>query len=210
MKYTYQQKNTKTGGFTLIETMVAVFILTLAFAGLLTLQSSSLFNARYARNEITANYLLQETADYIRNDRDTTAFLQKDSGGGWAAFIAKYSSCMPSSSFSSSGGCYFEPAQLLAGSGSITQCPSNSPLFGTSTCPVLNYDPTAAYNDFYTYKTTDKTTGVALAASDFKRQIIMSNSANPDELDVKITIEWQNGTLVRNRSLIITLTNWNK
>jgi type II secretory pathway pseudopilin PulG len=191
----------KNGGFTLIETMVSVFILTLAFAGLLTLQSSSLFSARYARNEITANYLLQEAADYVRNDRDTTAFLHNNSGT-WTTFVQKYNNCM--TSFSSTGGCYFEPASEPS---TISKCSNASPTFGTSTCPVLYYDPTAGYNDFYTYNSADKVSGAPLALSDFKRQVVMQNT-NPDELDVKITVEWQNGSLVRSRSLVVTLTNW--
>ena len=79
--------------------MVAVFILTLSLASLLTLTSSSVFSARYAKNDITANYLLQEVADYIRNDRD---------GSLATCFLAN--------------GCYFEPASISVVP--PTACPS--------------------------------------------------------------------------------------
>lgn len=208
MKFSFQQKNR---GFTLIETMVSVFILTLAFVGLLSLNAESLFSSRYARNEITANYLLQEAADHIRNDRDTTAFLGNDPdvNTGWVNFLNKYGynggatpgTCF--AAFSSTSGCYFEPADSVP---TVSAC-NTAPDFGVYRCPVLNYDPDATNNDFYTYKNPSGT----YVKSVFKRQVVMAiNTNNADELDVKITVEWQNGTLVRSRSLVITLLNWQK
>lgn len=60
----------KQQGFTLIETLIAVFILTLTIGGLLTLAANGYFSVRYARNQIVANNLLQESLEYIRNSRD--------------------------------------------------------------------------------------------------------------------------------------------
>lgn len=69
-------------GFTLIETLVALFILSLVFASVISLMSSTVFSARYAKNEIKAMYLAQEGIDYVRNLRDSIAFRQND----WASF----------------------------------------------------------------------------------------------------------------------------
>jgi prepilin-type N-terminal cleavage/methylation domain-containing protein len=197
-------------GFTLIETMIAVFLLTIAFVGLINLNAQSLFSARYARNQITANYLAQEAIDYIRNDRDSTAFLDNSAlgGNGWTTFLNHYGynngspvNCF--ATFSSDEGCYFEPADV-----SINPIACiNTPDFGVNKCPTLLYDPMASNNDFYTYHNTSGT----LTGSGFKRQILMwLNPANPDELDVKVTVEWQNGTLVRSRSLQVSLLDWQK
>lgn len=208
MKNIRIQKNT--GGFTLIETMIAVLLLTAAIITLLNLNATSLFSSRYSKNEITANYLLQEAADYIRNDRDTTAFLQNDPtvNMGWVTFLNKYgynNGSSPSvcfASFNGTNGCYFEPADTGT---AINTC-ATSPTFGTSRCPLLNYDETATGNDFYTYRGNAST-----VPSIFKRQVTMAiNSLNTDELDVKVTVEWQNGTLVRSRSLVFSLLNWQK
>jgi prepilin-type N-terminal cleavage/methylation domain-containing protein len=188
MKILSKQKNS---GFTLIETMVAVFILTIALSSLLSLNASSIFSSRYAKNEIVANYLLQEAIDYIRNDRDTIAFQQNNMGDGWNAFLSKYSAC-------TGVGCYFEPALF---STAIIQTCSFTPIFGVLSCPILNYDDTASNNDFYTYQT-----GIGIP-SNFKRQILMSRPS-PDELDVKVTVEWLNGNLVRSRFLQTTLMKW--
>jgi prepilin-type N-terminal cleavage/methylation domain-containing protein len=184
------QKNT---GFTLIETMVAIFILTLALSALLTLTSNSTFSARYARNEITANYLAQEVADYIRNDRDNIVFNQK---GGWTNFLNTYGYTGSNACFSASG-CYFEPANML--SFPQTVCPGG-------VCPYFNYDETATFNDFYTYRTPG-----TIVKSIFTRKVLMSvPAANPDELDVTIRLDWLNGNLPRSRTLQITLLNWQK
>lgn len=69
-------------GFTLIETLVSLLILSLVITSVITLLSSSIFSARYAKNEIKAIYKAQEGVDYIRNLRDSIAFLQND----WLAF----------------------------------------------------------------------------------------------------------------------------
>lgn len=78
-----QNKNTKYNkGFTLVETLVALLILSLVFTSVISLMSSTVFSARYAKNEIKAMYIAQEGIDYIRNLRDSIAFQQND----WASF----------------------------------------------------------------------------------------------------------------------------
>lgn len=199
MEYTFTQKNR---GFTLIETMVAVFILTLALTGLLGLNASSIFAARYARNEISANYLMQEAVDGIRNDRDTTAFL----GGDWNAFITKYG--YPNTScFDKTKGCYidFTDQTSLGVAPVVTRC-DVTPDFGTSRCPSFYYDDTATHNSFYTYQ--NPTTGT-YPKSNFKRQIILSiNPNNPDELDILVNVEWLNGSLAHTQSLQSSIFKW--
>src|SRR5574344_1635091 len=74
-------------GFTLIETMVSILILSVALAALISLISGSLFISRYNKNEITVNYLLQEVIDYVKNDRDTKIFQE---GQDWDSFLSEY------------------------------------------------------------------------------------------------------------------------
>ncbi len=57
-------------GFTLIETMIAVTILTLAMAGPLFTASRSIIAAQTARDQLTASYLAQEGIEYVRMMRD--------------------------------------------------------------------------------------------------------------------------------------------
>jgi prepilin-type N-terminal cleavage/methylation domain-containing protein len=66
-------------GFTLIETLVAITVLTMIIIGPLTLATRSIGASLFSQNQITASYLAQEAIEYILNLRDTN-FLQ---GAGW-------------------------------------------------------------------------------------------------------------------------------
>jgi len=196
MKLINKQKNRNfklsNSGFTIIETMVAVFILTTSLAALLNLTASSAVTARYSRNEIIANYLLQEAVDFIRNDRDTIAFQGNVDGSGWSNFKSTYSSCF------FDAGCIIEP---IKGNSSIQSCLNSTS--GINGCPLLKYSDNLAENrGFYSYEGTTN--------SVFRRQIKMYNNAdNPeDEIDIVVTLEWQNGGVTRSRTLNSSLLNW--
>ncbi|GMU74463.1 MAG: hypothetical protein AMXMBFR44_6600 [Candidatus Campbellbacteria bacterium] len=61
------------GGFTFVETLVAISVLLVAVAGPLFLASQGLRAARIARDQISANYLAQEAVEYVRFRRDNNA-----------------------------------------------------------------------------------------------------------------------------------------
>lgn len=198
-------KNIKNNnGFTLIETMIAVFILSVSLSLILSTIGSSLFSARYAKNDITANYLIQDVMDYIRNDRDTIAFQQKnDPQGGWNNFLNKYGYGRSSDCFSRFG-CEIEPANINS-LPNINQC-SEAHTWGTIDCKVLQYDENASNQDFYTYLNV----GVP---SNFKRKVNMSINPNfniGDQLDITVTVEWLNGNVVKSRTLRTSLLDWQK
>lgn len=66
---TLLQKNKKTG-FTLIETMVAVTLLSISIVAPMTLVTRSLSSAYYARDQITAFNLAQDALEGVRAIRD--------------------------------------------------------------------------------------------------------------------------------------------
>jgi prepilin-type N-terminal cleavage/methylation domain-containing protein len=68
------------GGFTLIETMIALTLLSLSIVAPMTLTAQSLGAAYYARDEITAFYLAQEGLEAVRSVRDNN-ILQDAQGG---------------------------------------------------------------------------------------------------------------------------------
>ena len=59
-----------TTGFTLIETLVAIFILAMSITSAMTVVSSSLQASFYARDRIAAYFLAQEAIEMIKNKRD--------------------------------------------------------------------------------------------------------------------------------------------
>ncbi len=178
-------------GFTLIETMVSIFILTIALSAFMSVVASSLFTARYANNEITANYLLQEAVDGIRNERDT-AFQRQvlGRGSGWYQFQEIYGGNNSSKCFTANG-CDFEVKNV---SRTIAAC--------GSTCRPLVFDVNATNGSLYNYGTTGSN-------SIFRRKVVMSiNSSNTNQIDVTVTVDWSNGNKPRSRILKASLTNW--
>lgn len=62
--------HTKQSGYTLLETLVAIVILTLCIVAPLSIASRALFSSSVARGEVTAFYLAQEAIEGVRNVRD--------------------------------------------------------------------------------------------------------------------------------------------
>ncbi|MFZ3043509.1 MAG: prepilin-type N-terminal cleavage/methylation domain-containing protein [Minisyncoccia bacterium] len=104
-------------GFTLIETMVAVSILTLAIAGPLFTASRAIVAAETARDQLTASYLAQEGIEYVRMMRDNVFLATYQAGGfnisntAWTSFVtgdgsASIASCRAST-------CTLDPARAM-------------------------------------------------------------------------------------------------
>jgi len=91
-----QYRKTKTG-FTLIEALVAITILTAAIVGPLAIVSQSLIDAQIAKDKLTATYLAQEGIELVRAHRDTGA-LEGDSD-----WLSNVDACRNTS------GCYIAP-----------------------------------------------------------------------------------------------------
>lgn len=69
-KKNIKQKRTEKG-FTLVETLVAIFILMLALTGPIYLATLALRTAVGSRDGISARYLAEEVVEVLRNKRDT-------------------------------------------------------------------------------------------------------------------------------------------
>lgn len=80
-------------GFTLIEAMIAVTILTLSVVGPLFTANRAILAAETARDQLTASYLAQEAIEYVRMMRDDAflnAFRNNDpsaSVNAWNDFV---------------------------------------------------------------------------------------------------------------------------
>lgn len=106
-------------GFTLIETMIAVTILTLAVAGPLTTASRAVVAGDLAHDQLTASYLAQEGVEYVhamRDDEYLSAYRSNTTS----------SSCSWSSSSATVSCAAWNDFLTGADAASITQCISKS------------------------------------------------------------------------------------
>lgn len=67
---------TRQSGFTLIETFVAIVVLTIAVLGPMTLLSRALQDSRYIKDEIIATFLAQEGVEQVIDKRNNKQNLQ--------------------------------------------------------------------------------------------------------------------------------------
>ncbi len=186
--------NKKNKGFTIVEAIIAIFILTISVSSMLGVTASAIISSRYARNEIIANYLLQEAVDSIRNSRDTIAFQKKDLyGDSWATFLSRYG--YSGARCFSSKGCYldienFDPADING----------NDVIGCDSSCPKLRLDE---INGDYNITSDNE--------SIFTRWVEMEY-INADEVKATAYIQWKNeaSSVSKTQSLEITLLNWQK
>lgn len=202
------KKRNSNSGFTIVEALVAVFLLSVSVSSMLGVNAASSSTAKYANNEITANYLLQEAIDSIRNSRDTIAF-QKINGGTWESFLNQYgyntlteerTKCF------STDGCTisvqnFDPS--LGDQGlNIVGC--------NTECPSFKYDDSGedsggTLQPFYYYAEEGE-------ISNFKRTIKMDIDIgnNPDEITIIARVDWFNGESAKFQTLESYLLNWQK
>ncbi|MEK7566807.1 MAG: prepilin-type N-terminal cleavage/methylation domain-containing protein [Patescibacteria group bacterium] len=71
-------------GFTLLETLVAVSILSLALAGILSLSAIGIHSSSNSANQIKAFFLASEAVEYVRNKRDNNIL----AGSGWLSGLS--------------------------------------------------------------------------------------------------------------------------
>lgn len=176
-------------GFTLIETMVAIVILVITIGAIFSLAAGSIFSARYARNQITATYLLQESLESIRNDRDTAA---QSPTFNWNTWISGFQSkgCMAQ-------GCIVDP--YLNQTLTVTSCSGGD-------CPAVRYFESGFYGYNNTYEGINSNNSYNTT---FVRKIIFdSNSGDPNQYTVTGTITWYNGSQLKTLSQQMLITNW--
>jgi prepilin-type N-terminal cleavage/methylation domain-containing protein len=204
--------------FTLIETLVAISILTIALTGPLAVIAQALKSSYFARDQITAYYLAQEAIEYIRNQRDINGLkgIDASTSESWLANIA-VDPTDPGNSlvnpYTASGESNSIKANLTRTSTgyTLTRC--------SSECPKLRINPT--------YSTDTPTSEVlygdfnSSTDSIFTREIIFSEPPPyndpvdetrilPSEREVIITVrvKWQTPSGEASVSLREHLTNW--
>ncbi|MBI5742812.1 MAG: prepilin-type N-terminal cleavage/methylation domain-containing protein [Candidatus Niyogibacteria bacterium] len=117
MKVKSQKSKVKSfcGGFSLLETLVALAVLTAAVTGPMNLATVSIRSASLAHNNIIASFLAEEGMELVRAKRDAGAY-----GGGW---LSNLGPC--------TGG---QSCIINVVDGAVSAC--------SGTCPKIKYDST--------------------------------------------------------------------
>lgn len=189
-------KNFSAGrGFTLIETLVAITVVTLAVAGPLTSATRALVTAQLAREQLTASYLAQEGIEYLRlmRDNEYLAFAGTGSGAStaaWTDFTAGSSAASITSCIAST--CTLDPArQMGTGSG-----------FSLNTCSGAGCTALYLANGIYTQQSN-----IGGTKTPYVRTIKATTVSTTDER-ITSTVTWVSRGITRTITVTDHLTPW--
>jgi len=178
----------KNKGFTIIETLVAVFILSVAITGPLVFAQSGLRAAFLARDQITALFLAQDAMETIKNMRDTKGLT---SPGGGVSWLTVFGQCV-----NDPDGCEID---------TTPEDPVLTPCSGS--CRKLRYNQSNGYQ--YNGSSSDETI--------FKRTVYINqsrtgNGNQPAQYQIRVVVKvtWQTHERIGERSIVVqeNLFNW--
>ena len=139
------------GGFTLIESLVAITILITAILGPMSIAANGIASAGYVRDQTTAFFLAQEGLEYVRNMRDSNALTTPP-----LDWLAGLSACVSSS-------CTINPSNNI-----INAC--------TGTCPAVRYDSTSNMYGYAAGSETNFTRTISITTSVADREVVVSST----------------------------------
>lgn len=160
--------NTKKYGFTLVESLVAISILSMSIAATFTAVQSSLQNSSIAKDQTTAYYLAQEAVEIIKNKRDQNALYNI---GGFSNTWLTGMSANPADP------CYFGKVCRV----DATEVSPNDIVYcGMSfdSCPVLNKEASGLFRY------------IGGTPTIFKRGVQLREVVPGVEVEVKVNISW--------------------
>jgi len=200
-------------GFTLLEVLVAVLLLSITVVALLTLVSDSITSATYGKNDITATYMGQEALDYFRNARDTKLH-QGPTTVTWNEFLRGTEPTTTNDEFGDPAGgtdCYSAIGCELDIFG--LNSTGNPPYVRGCllSCTEVKKAISASLGgvSYYTinYGTTGTPTGFVRTIR-LKQPTGTAFNSGSDVLFVEVTVTWHNGTYLRSKVFTETLYNW--
>lgn len=172
-----QESPSTTQGFSFIETLVAISVLTIGIMGPLTIVVETLQSAQIARDQVIAHYLAEEGLEYIRYIRDTNVLRNAD----WLSNDGMQNDC---------GGdgdpCEIQDITNVVGNGAPD-------IMGNGNCslpPPLACPPVAYSNGQSRY-------GANGSNTIFTRKIVVTETVDNVEAEVVVTVMWntQAGTM---------------
>jgi prepilin-type N-terminal cleavage/methylation domain-containing protein len=185
------QNNKLAGGFTLVETLVAISIFSLALTAFFTAARFNIAATTSAKNEVIALYLAQDALEYVRAKINDRMIRGQDPSDQWLK--NGFDKCIDEPD-----GCFIDtrldPSFPISTNEYITVC-------GGGVCPVLQYN---TITNQYGYGT-----GAGWVGTQFRRRIVMTEydlygvsiQTGTEEVAVTVIVEWPSGFGTRNIAL---------
>lgn len=175
------------GGFTLVETLVAIFILIISITGPLAVAQSGLRAAFLSRDQTTAFYLAQDAIEFVKNKRDDNV-IDNVIIGSAVDWLDGFDGCETAS------GCTID---TTTESGTIANCSLSDP--GCDAYNPLKYD---SVNYQFGHSGADD--------SIFTRVVYISETEVGKEAEVKVKITWTSSPTVGLREIEVReyIYNW--
>ena len=164
LRYTLHVTRYKNKGFTFIEVIIAISVITTGIVGTMLAVQKVIYATQQSYSRLTAAYLAQEGIEIVRNVRDTNWLQQRSVAVSWDDGLAPGN---------------YEADYTVTTQENPTLTPCASP------CGYENLSFLAANeSDFYNYFSSDET--------QFKRRITIEKPA-ADFLRVLVTVYWNEG-----------------
>jgi prepilin-type N-terminal cleavage/methylation domain-containing protein len=189
--------NKKNNGFTLVETLVAISILSLSILSGFTAVQNSLKSSVTAKNQMIAFYLTQDAMEFIKNKRDENGLVYintvSPSPNTWLDGIVTVANGAGSGPCGAGKTC-----RIDSGANTVTDCAGDG-----ANCINLRQDKVinSATKGLYGY------TG-GWTDSGFRRSISIQSIVPNEEVLVTITIYWTQG--IQSKSFQISQSLFNR
>ncbi len=195
MKYSNYKKNI--GGFTVVEALVAIAILLLSITSAFSVAQSSLQSSNFAKNRTTAYFLAQEGIESIRHLRDNNGLkmLKENANPGSISWLGGFAEPGDRNS----------PCALDVNTCLIAVLAFMNAVNCNGVCPNFWH----LGNEFFQYK-GDEEEG---AITSFNRSIQLysvsdENGPNDNEIQVVVTVTWNQGAIEKSVVVSENLYNW--
>ncbi len=212
MNKDFKKRNNYKKGFTLMETMVAIFIIMLAITGPMVFTQNALRAAFLSRDQSTAFFLAQDAIEYIKNIRDghVVDIVKSpiaspdgwlgDNGGSYGKLIGY---CLGKDN--SSKGC---SVNTMEDEDKIVDCSLDSNIGCINDTSLVSYEPLryvdSSGGSYFTNKSSEGNPSI------FAREIKMKTVEVGKEVEVTVTIRWKSHEGVGTREIVVkeNIFNW--
>ena len=180
-------KHNTQSGFTLIETLVAIFILLISITGPMSFAQSGLRASFVARDQVVAFYLAQDAIETIKNIRDNSSLMNE----GWLDDLDPQ--CL------SDAGPDYKPCEIQTSSNGTLNYGFLSCGNSGDTCPPMDYD--VLRREF-------ELSNMSEEVSKFSRTIFL-NKLTDNELQIIVEVSWDTQFLTERRIVVQeNIYNW--